>query len=163
MLYLVHPNRALSWIDLPASLIEKLPPGEPEFDLAQFEWLPATDTPTASGTIVRLALRHGASCTGGLVFSAHLVNAARRPTQLREVIDRALGASSKLRGEDKLMEHLMPGWGANWEKTDAGIAKDVQRQIVEAEAELAELLAAPLVPELVEHWRLIRGFQPEPI
>jgi hypothetical protein len=161
MLYLAHPNGALSWNDLPVSIIDELTPGEQALDLARLAWRPAKET--ATGTTVRLALRFGVLCTGGIVFSSRLLLAEHRPAELQKGIDHTRGPSSTLRAEDQLMALVDPGWKDRWEEQSARIVASLRGQLHDAEANLAELLEAPADPALVTHWRSIGGVQSDPV
>ena len=60
-------------------------------------------------------------------------------------------------------EQLAPGCTEHGRKLDAGVDESMQRAAGEAEREVAVLLAAPVKPELVEHWKSPGGRLPDPL
>jgi hypothetical protein len=141
MFYRLRPPSDVTWCDavsLDRAGLDGLP------------WAPAERVFT--GDLLRIALRHGVPSPAGLVVEArHTVAPGRADDQL--VIDEAQAALRETEAL-RVIEQAYPGTSEL-----AGRLDEKLRQ--RAEAHLAELLAAPVRPELAEHWRRLGGHYPD--
>jgi hypothetical protein len=161
MLFLVRPNLTLRWIELPASLLRDLQQ-QGGIDLADLSWQDSEGPLTTEA--VRVALRHGVPCSVGIVVEAIYIIELGRADEIRETHARAQAAQDELRASPsgELMEAIAPGWGEQGRQLDERIAASAADVIAEAEEDAAQLLAAPVKAELLEHWRRIGGPVPDP-
>lgn len=158
MLYLVTPNQPLRWSDLPATLALDVAT-EHNADLANLDWLPS-ERPT-SHYLVRLALRHGHTCSTGIVLDAADISVLGRGDELRQLDLERTEAEQNLRSNNEQMEQLMPGWTTAGETLGEQVTQAMAEGAAEADQDEAEMLAAPLRPELVAHWERLGGFDPD--
>jgi hypothetical protein len=130
-----------------------------EFDT--FEWKP-TEGCVFSLDFLRLALRHGVATNAGIVVNGmHMVDLGHAD-RLRVGQDQIDETQAKLRQQnDPLMEKLMPGWTTSGVELDARVRESTESAARQSEADLAKVLAAPVVPELAEHWVRLGGELPD--
>ena len=160
MLYRLRPLTDVTWCDVPGSTID-LAERHPGAELDRLPWLPAEARPF-SVDLLKIALRHGATTASGIALDAVHTADLGRPDELRRTHRAAEDAHAKLRASSagQLMEQLMPGWTASGEDLDARIRTGTNNAIQEAKEDLAEVLAAPERPDLVEHWTRLGGHLP---
>ena len=145
------PNGALLWQDFSWQSIQQAIRHNPEVELAKIEGWQPSDTFRMNPTVMRLALRHGVACSGGIVFDGGLVSAEDRPGLLRRTHAEANAAHAKL-----------PQW-AQHPELDAKVDQSVRLAISKAVDELNAELAAPVNHALVGHWRRLGGVVPDPL
>jgi hypothetical protein len=158
VLYLIEPNGPLKWNDLPARVVLEAA-RDRNVDLARLDWPVAERPPTLD--FLRVALRHGVACSVGIVVDAKDVIDLTRADDLRARAARTPEMRASLAPQDALMEKLLPGSAEYSRNLDAQIVESMERLAWEAEDDVAELLAAPVKPELVEHWKSLGGFVPD--
>jgi len=142
MLYRLRPPANVTWCDA-VSLTQA--------DLDELPWAPATER-LFGADLLRIALRHGVASPAGLVLDArHTVALGRADDQV--AIDEAQAA---LRESDALrvIEQTYPGTSELADRLDEKLRERVA-------AHLGDVLAAPVRPELAEHWRRLGGRCPD--
>ena len=160
MLYLVKPDGATEWSDLPAAIvIEHARRGE--VNLNQIPWEPAERK--ADDITLRLALRNGIPSDRGIVVNAVDVANHDRAEKLAEGLASLKDSERALEAENQFMEQLMPGWIDSGKKLEAEIDAGTQESITEAEEGLARRLEQEVDPSLAEHWRSLGGYLPDPM
>jgi hypothetical protein len=157
MLYRLRPPADLTCCAVPG-VAARLARAE----LDGLPWAPAEQR-AFGDDLVRIAVRHGVPSHAGIVLDVRHTLDLGRADDLRRnrlVLDEAreeLRDSASMR----LIEQLYPGsfeWGAH---LDEQARKTIERVARKAEADLAEVLAAPARPELIEHWRRLGGRYPD--
>lgn len=162
MYYRLRPPSELTWIDMPMVNDELVAEHNLDLDRLEDEWKPTEDR-MFSLDLLRIALRHGVATSSGIaVHAGHTVDLGRGDelrilTQAGDEAQAAIRASAS----GKMMEDLIPGWTEHGLELDARIRETTERAAQEAEADLAEVLAAPVIPELAEHWRALGGTLPD--
>lgn len=161
MLYRLTPPAGLEWTDFPGhgDLFDTvLKHGA---DLDRLEWQRPEER-AFSADLLRIALRHGHRTSRGLVVSAtHLVHLGRA-NKLRLLAHEAGIRSADLRKQNgALMETLMPGWSKSGIELDARVLTSTERSATESEADLADVLAAPVDADLAAHWESLGGSLPD--
>jgi hypothetical protein len=160
VLYLLKPPMKLMWEDYPAEPVLTIARERNDVDLARLDWKPSERPLTTDG--IRVALRHGVRCSTGIVVEGiHLVELSRAG-ELRQLAVEGQAARAALAPHDALMEKISPGWTEHGRELDARIAATMDEAVREAQEEAAELLAAPVQPELSAHWRSLGGVVPNP-
>lgn len=160
MLYLVKTDGSTEWSDLPSDIVLDHA-RRSELDVNRIPWEPAERK--ADVVTVRLALRHGVPAANGIVVRAvDVANHDRAESLVAGLV--ALKQSGKaLEANDQIMESIMPGWIENGRKLESDIETATMESIQEAEDELARRLEHSVNDELVQHWRLLGGFLPDPL
>ncbi|MFI5590884.1 hypothetical protein ACIA5G_37955 [Amycolatopsis sp. NPDC051758] len=152
MLYRLRPPGRLTWCDVPGYAVchrdDQPPP-----DWERLSWLPA-EARAFSNDLLRIAVRYGAQSGGGIVLDARHTEDLGRADELRCDRIAAAQAQAELRGQPV----GVPGPAARPADQEWERAEEAAR---EAEADLAELLAVPVQPHLVEHWRRLGGRYPD--
>ncbi|MEA5365027.1 hypothetical protein VA596_36220 [Amycolatopsis sp., V23-08] len=157
MLYRLHPPATVTWCAAPGGTLRLGPAG-----LDALAWAPAEEL-GFTDDLLRIALRHGVPSGTGLVLDVrHTLDLGRADALRRNqaVLDEAraeLAESESMR----VVEQLYPGsyeWGAQLDERARETIENVARK---AEADLTEVLAAPVRPELAEHWRRLGGHDPD--
>jgi hypothetical protein len=157
MLYRLHPPAAVTRCAAPGDTI-RLGPA----DLDGLPWAPAEEH-GFTDDLLRIAVRRGVPSGTGIVLDVRHTLDLGRAGELRRnlaALDRAraeLGESASM----QVVEQLYPGsfaWGAQLDDQARQTIEQVARK---AEADLAGVLAAPVRPELVEHWRRLGGHYPD--
>lgn len=147
MLYRLCPPGRVTWCDVPGYAVCRAD-DQPLPDWEGLSWLPA-ETRAFSNDLLRIAVRHGVRSGLGIVVDA------------RHTVD--LGRADELRCDLIAAAHARTGTGARvaveadvraWERTEAAARA--------AEQDLAELLAVPVQPHLVEHWHRLGGHVTDP-
>ncbi|WP_220100476.1 hypothetical protein [Mycolicibacterium murale] len=157
MFFLLSPRAPMQWVDLPESILEKVPADTP-VDLAALPWKPTSeDLGLPELPMVGLALRSGIACSKGVVVGFDGIATLHR---LMQVLQLKPTDSTKLPHAD-LMEQLLPGWRENRIRGDAAINESRDRMVAEARAKYQRALDKPYNPELVAHWRSLGGVVPE--
>jgi hypothetical protein len=126
-------------------------------DLDQLDWEPNEDR-MFSFDLLRIALRHGVPSKHGIVLDAQYALDLGRSDQLRigqQQVDELQAQTRATSGP--LMESLIPGWTESGIELDARSRESAERIAAEADADLADVLAAPVKPELADHWRRLGG------
>jgi len=160
VVYLIQPHGPLLW----NSVSDRMTFGavrEHGADLAQLDWEPSELPFTPD--MLRVALRHGVACSAGLVLGDGEVARLGRPGELRGIIASSPQRRQGLASADAVMERVDPGWMERQRELDAGVNESVEQQAQQADRDVAGLLAAPVQPDLVEHWRSLGGRLPEPL
>ncbi|NIH84699.1 hypothetical protein [Amycolatopsis granulosa] len=159
MLYRLRPAATLEWADIPArTTLDHA--AEFNSDLDALTWAPA-ETRVFSNDLLRIAVRHGVATAAGIVLDAvHAVDLGRgdevRVTQL--ALDEAKERLRETTGP--LLERVMPGWTENDKALDDRHRESMESSIEEFEEDLAEVLAAPVQEELLDHWLQLGGRPP---
>jgi hypothetical protein len=157
MRYRLQPPATVTWCAAPGGTIRSGPA-----DLDGLPWAPAEEH-GFTDDLLRIAVRHGVPSRTGIVLDVRHTLDLGRAGELRRnqaVLDQAraeLGESASM----QVVEQLYPGsfaWGA---RLDEQARQTIERAARKAEADLAEVLAAPVRPELVEHWRRLGGSYPD--
>lgn len=160
MLYVIEPGGGTRWIDLPArTILEAL--REHNADLSRLDWQESERR--ADEDAIRLALRHGARSSRGLVIDGRLITEQGRAAEIRQAHRNAQRARAALEPHDRVMERLFPGWIAHGQELDARVAESSEQAAREAEEDAASELASPPDPELIEHWESLGGRLPSPL
>jgi hypothetical protein len=154
MLYLVRPDQPLTWIDLPASLLEVAT--EQGADFATLDWQPAEAS--YDDVVVALALRHGVGCSSGIVLDGGVMSLRLRPAELVRTHQAASTAQAELsKSPGQLMEHLLPGWTDSTNELNARVDQSANKVLNEAIAELNAAIQVPVKSELEQHWTRLGG------
>lgn len=159
MLYLIQPDRTMSWCDMPAAEQMLDIARENDADLARLDWTPLERV--ADDDVVRLAVRRGVACSAGLVVAGIRMYLLDHPNELLANYRAAQSSSDAVRRQhDAWMERLVPGWTAERDEFDAGIAQTFEAKLAEAEREAADELAGEADADLVAHWQSLGGRLP---
>lgn len=160
MLYRLRPHAPLEWSDFPGfSAFRTAIEHSADFD--RLDWL-RTEERVFSADLLRIALRYGVATRTGLVLEAeHTVDLGRSDTLRvsQQQIDEAQADIRAAHGE--LMESLIPGWGSYGEVLDQRVRESTEHVAQEADAELAEILEAPIKAALAGHWHRLGGDLPD--
>lgn len=162
MYYLLTPPAQMLWIDLPTdALTEAARNGT---DLGALDWRDDTDK-KVTPLVLRAALAHGVACSRGIAVEPYPILDVLGPDEARQLLAKSQSNEPIRRAMDErtaaILEAMsgqrVEGWTKEGdrlaEKIDAAMAKHVE----EREEEAAEVLAAPIKPELEEHWRALGG------
>lgn len=162
MLYRLTPPATLEWnADFPAGTRSFEAAVEHGADFDKLEWQP-TEHLVFSSDVLRIALRHGVTSRVGIVLSAMHTTELGRADELRLSQQQFDERQAQLRRQSGAhMESLMPGWTEAGDKLDADVRASTEEAAQEAEADLAEELAAPVRRELAEHWVRLGGRLPD--
>jgi hypothetical protein len=160
MLYLIHPDMTTKWVDFFGRKEIELAV-EKGLNLDAFDWQPA-ERIADEGTI-RLALRHGEPSAYGIVVAATDLVPYDHPKRIRETHAEVLAHRPTYRLELAKLEQVMPGTLAAEDASVAAVDASIARSLAEADAEFEEALAAAPKAALLEHWRALGGFVPEPL
>jgi hypothetical protein len=159
MLYRLRPPGVLEWADAPgfAALRKQVEQGA---DLDLLVWQPTEERVFSTG-MLRIALRHGVVTGTGIVVSVeHTLDLGHGDT-LRAYQMQSDEAQSEIRASHgELLESLMPGWTASGEELDERVRASTEKVAREAEANLAEVMAAPVRGDLAAHWARLGGSLP---
>jgi len=160
MLYRLVPPTTVTWCDVSHRTID-LVQEHPEADLERLEWLPAEKP--LSDDFLRLAVRHGAATTAGLVVAAIHLTELGRAEELRQLQAQGDRAQAELRATSAMqqLDRLFPGTIQTGVELDEKIRDTTERVARESEQDLAEDLAVPPKQELIEHWRRLGGRYPD--
>jgi hypothetical protein len=159
MLYRLRPNAPLEWSDFPGfSLFDEAVAQGADFD--RLDWQ-STEERVFSEDLLRIALRHGvATGTGIVLSSAHTVDLGRSDaiTVHHMASEEAQAELRATQGE--LLEALIPGWNEQGRELAERVRASMKEAAFEAEEDLAEVIAAPVQPELAAHWQSLGGDVP---
>ena len=157
MLYLLTPSLELLWNSMPEKTIEIAK--QHDGDLGRLEWAIAEE-PHSPQTVVRLALRHGAECSRGIVFPAWVVSEAERPQKLAQLTAEVLQKNAEAEAASGgAMEAIAPGWTEHGKKMDKQLAESMRESIAEAQEDADAVLNAPEIPHLVSAWERMGGIR----
>jgi hypothetical protein len=160
MLYRLRPMTTLEWSDISGRDAMKASV-EHDADLDRIDWQP-TESRAFSNDLLRIALRHGIATSSGIVLDAlHTVDLGRAD-EIRlgqQAVDEHWGRLQASQGE--LMERLMPGSSAIDEELSERVRGTSDQAAREANEDLAEVLAAPVKAELMQHWSSLGGSLPD--
>lgn len=161
MLYRLRPHAPLEWTDFPGfQLYDEAVEAGADFD--RLDWQTTTDR-MFSQELLQIALRHGVPTATGIVLSARHTVDLGRSDELRVLGMAGEEAQAELRrSTGELMESLMPGWTEHGEQLDERVRQSMEAGAQEADEDLAEVLAAPVRPDLLEHWQHLGGTPPGP-
>ena len=161
MLYRLRPKGPLEWTDFPGfRFFDETVDAGADFD--RLDWEPTTDR-MFSQELLRIALRHGVTTTTGIVVYARHVVDLGRSDELRVLGMAGDEAQAELRrSTGELMESLMPGWTEHSEQLDERVRQSMEAVAQEADEDFAEVLAAPVRPNLAAHWQSLGGTLPDP-
>ncbi|WP_406635107.1 hypothetical protein [Amycolatopsis sp. WGS_07] len=162
MLYRICPPAAVTWCDIPGGRTLDLVRERPEADLENLPWLPA-EARGFSNDLLRIAVRHGVPTRAGIVLDVVHTLDLGRADELRSSQIRLDDAQAKLRASTsmQMIERMFPGSIGSGERLDEDVRKATEKVAREAEQDLAEVLAAPVQPDLVAHWRRLGGHYPD--
>lgn len=161
MLYRLTPPAGLEWTDFPAGTKAFETAVEHGADFDRLEWQ-RTEQRVFSMDMLRIALRLGVPSGAGIVLSAMHTVVLGRADQLRlgqQQMDELQAQTRQQSGA--LMESLIPGWAASGEEVDARVRASTENVAREAEADLAQVLAAPVNRTLADHWMRLGGQLPD--
>lgn len=158
MLYLLHPYQRLQWCDMPRLTTEYI---KADTDVSGFGWQP-TEERGMSDALIALALRYGHAVPLGVVVTGVAVSNVDRAERLLAVLAEGQDVHAKLRESDayKLLDQLMPGHREETARLDREVDASMMQSVVEARADLAEDLAAPIKADVAEHWQRLGGQMP---
>lgn len=161
MLYRLQPPALLTWSDLPGSTVE-LVRKHPGADLDRLPWEP-TEERGLTLDLLRIAVRHGAATTEGIVLAAEHTALLGWAYELRARQRDVDQAQAKMYDSDvmKYLEQQFPGTIASGQQLDERVRASTDRVARERDEDLTEVLAAPAQVELVEHWRRLGGHYPD--
>ncbi|MCW2810342.1 MAG: hypothetical protein JWP61_800 [Friedmanniella sp.] len=153
MLYLLIPPDTLMCCDTPRAR---------EADPTSLRWTGSGRC--ATDDMIRVALRYGTPCSGGIMVDAIMVEDLDWATTLGRSIeqrncDRALARSAS----DGRIEAAVPGWARRSDRADARIESAVSLVMDELDARAAQELRAPADPDLLEVWARSGGRVPPAI
>lgn len=156
MLYRLRPSGRLTWCDVPGYAVCRAD-DQPPPDWERLSWVPA-ETRAFSNDLLRIAARHGVRSGSGIVLDARHTEDLGRADELRCDRIAAAHARAELRsgagGQPVGVLGSDTRWEAqDWDRTEEAACK--------AEADLAEILAVPVQPHLVAHWRQLGGHYPD--
>jgi hypothetical protein len=154
MLYRLRPPDRLTWCDVPGYAVCR-PDDQPPPDWERLSWVPA-ESRAFSNDLLRIAVRHGVRSGGGIVLDARHTEDLGRADELR--CDRIAAAQSRAEPRGGAGGRLVVGSDARLEDQEWERTEEAARR---AEADLAEILAVPVQPHLVEHWRRLGGHYPD--
>lgn len=157
MLYRLCPPGVLTWCAAPGDAVSLAPAA-----LDGLPWAPAEER-TFGADLLRIAVRHGVPSPTGLVLDArHTVDLGRADGLRRDQVA-VDDAQEKLRDTTamRLIEQAYPGSGDLAARLDEKLRTAAENTARQAEEDLAEVLAAPVRPELAEHWRRLGGRCPD--
>ncbi|MGW0810772.1 hypothetical protein [Nonomuraea sp. NPDC002799] len=160
MLYRLRPIATLEWLDLPGPYALEAA-AKHGADLDQLTWRP-TESRTFSNDLLLIALRHGVATKSGILLDARHTVDLGHADEVRlgqQALDESQSQLHASHG--KLMEKLMPGSTAINEDLADRIRVTSERAARDADEELAEVLAAPIRPELAQHWADLGGVPPK--
>lgn len=150
-MFMAVPNGPLLWQDFPWDLVRQAIKQNPDADIAQVEGWRSSQSFQLNPTVLRLALRRGIACSRGIVFDNWLFPVADRAQLL-----------ARSHAEASASQAALPQWAQHPEH-DVAIHESLQNSISEARTELDKELAVPAKAELVQHWRNLGGFLPDPL
>jgi hypothetical protein len=154
MLYRLRPPARLTWCDVPGYAVCR-PDDQPPPDWERLSWVPA-ESRAFSHDLLRIAVRHGVRSGGGIVLDARHTEDLGRADELR--CDRIAAAQARAEPRSGAGGRLVVGSDASLEDQEWERTEEAARR---AEADLAEILAVPVQPHLVEHWRRLGGHYPD--
>ena len=161
MLYRLTPPAQLELADFPGGTKYLETAVEQGADFDKLEWR-RTEHLVFSSNVLRIALRHGVRSSVGIVLSAMhttdlgLADEVKLGQQQIDELQAQIRQQSGAR-----MESLFPGWTKSGEELDAQVRAGTEEAAQEAEARLAEELAAPVNPALADHWVQLGGKLPD--
>jgi hypothetical protein len=154
MLYRLRPPSRLTWCAVPGYAVCRAD-DQPPPDWERLSWLPA-ETRAFSNDLLRIAVRHGVRSGGGIVLDARHAEDLGRADELR--CDRIAAAQARAELRSGAGGQLVGVLGTRWEDQEWERTEEAARK---AEADLAEILAAPVQPHLVAHWCRLGGHYPD--
>jgi hypothetical protein len=157
MLYRLRPPADLTCCAVPGDTIQLA-----RADLEKLPWTPVEER-AFSDDLLRIAVRHGVPSRAGIVLDVRHTLDLGRADDLRRnrlVLDQAQ-AELRESASMRLIEQLYPGSFALGGRLDEQARETIERVARKAEEDLAEVLAAPVRPALVEHWRRLGGRYPD--
>ncbi|WP_372659864.1 hypothetical protein [Amycolatopsis kentuckyensis] len=161
MLYRLRPPSNLTWCNLPGNTIE-LSRRHPEADFDRLPWAP-TEARVFSEDLLRIAVRHGVSSNSGLVVDVRYTLDLGRADELRSgqlALDEAQ-ANLRTSASMQMIEQMFPGHIESGVQLDEEVRASTEKIAREAEEDLADVLAAPVRQQLVEHWQRLGGHYPD--
>lgn len=161
MLYRLTPPTQLEWNDFPLGTKNFAAAVEHGVDFDGLAWQ-QTESRVFSSDMLRIALRHGVSSRVGIVLSAMHTTELGRADELKLAQQQLDESQARTRQQTGARgESLMPASATASEKLDAQVRAATEKAAQEAEASLAKELAAPVNPELAEHWVRLGGRLPD--
>ncbi|WP_284745465.1 hypothetical protein [Amycolatopsis sp. RTGN1] len=154
MLYRLRPPGRLTWCDVPGYAVCR-PDDQPPPDWERLSWVPA-ETRAFSTDLLRIAVRYGVRSGGGIVLDARHAEDLGRADELR--CDRIAAAQARAELRSGAGGQPVGVLGSRSEEQEWERTEEAARQ---AEADLAEVLAVPVQPHLVAHWRQLGGCYPD--
>lgn len=158
MMYLIEPSGKVRWTDTPQSLLLDAVKKH-DADLGRWEWRDDTER-TLTAELLQIALRHGVPCSLGIAIPVTAISAVEHPSKLAQTHAELKSNRGALAPSEELMEALAPGWKADTARLDSEIDASTAESLARFQTEADEVLAAPVKPELVDHWQHLGGFLP---
>jgi hypothetical protein len=157
MIYLIHPGRTMKFAKTPGISDDQalgLVREAGQRYLKQLSWEDTTSL--ASFTVVRLALRYGLACDGGILLDSGFIGTAEAPAHIAEVHATAERDWEALRPKIEEMERAIPGLIPMGDllSADEGIAsahEDIAFWLEDAEPK----------DDLISAWRSLGGAVPD--
>jgi hypothetical protein len=160
MLYRLTPPASVEWFALDGLRADELT--KYDVDLDGLEWQVTTDR-QFSQDLLRIALRHGMQSRRGLVVNAKHTVDLGRADQVRvnqQAIDE-LQAQIRTSRSGEFLERRNPGWAKHGQELGDRVRESSEWVAREANADLAEVLSAPVDPALAAHWERLGGALPD--
>ncbi|MCU1681912.1 MAG: hypothetical protein JWQ81_2651 [Amycolatopsis sp.] len=160
MLYRLCPPSSVTWCDLPDTV--QLIQAHPDADFEKLPWEPA-EARAFSDDLLRIATRHGVPSSAGIILDVQHTLALGRADELRinQIAAEQAHADLPESYSMQLVEQMFSEGMESDAHLNEEIRKTTEKVARKAEKDLAEVLAAPVQPELVEHWRRIGGRYPD--
>lgn len=159
MLYRLRPPATLEWTDFPGYDTFQLLL-DYDADLDRLEWQP-TEVRTFSPDMLAVALRYGEPSTTGIVLDAQHAVDIGRADELRRLQQESEALQAEISAKNgAFFEAIMPGWTESGKALDERIRESTEDAAREAEADLDQVLAVAVKPELADHWRRLGGYVP---
>ncbi|MEV0082299.1 hypothetical protein [Saccharopolyspora sp. NPDC050642] len=143
---------------MPGRTIEQYP----EADFEKLPWALA-EARAFSADLLRIAVRHGVLSSAGIILDDRHTAELGWADELRSnqiALDQSL---AELRGTAsmRLIREKLPDSSKSDARFDEEVRQATEKVARRAEKDFAEVLAAPVQPELVEHWRRLGGHYPD--
>lgn len=160
VLYRLRPPATLDWCDLPGKVTIKAA-ADHDRDLDLIDWKP-TEQVMFSINLLRTALRYGVATQTGIALDAVDAGDLGHADDIRATGLAAAESFGELRAsQGELMERMIPGWVITQDELARRVWESGEQAAREADEHLAEALAVPAKPNLIEHWKALGGKVPD--
>lgn len=158
--YLLKPDSTVLWSDISEYMIDRLVKENPEFkvDFTRFDWKPSERWFDAA--LLGVALRYGAPVRDGLVVAGRDLVPLDYFRDMEAILHREIARDSANVRHAQLFEQLMPGWTEGTRELDTKVANAQRATVERAQRSMLKAFAAPINPELAEHWQDLGGSLP---